>query len=63
MRLRRDVHRNVIDRFTAKADQDGQDQMERIAEEDSGHIHYRRFIRMVAVRKQAILERLLMDES
>lgn len=60
MTRKRSVHRELIDRFAAKADPRP---VELADGEGPDPEHFRRFIRMAEMRKQQILERILMDED
>ncbi len=61
MKRKRSLHRSVIERFTERAHEEPTEPIE----EDGSQArhHFKRFLKTVSVRKQQILERILMDED
>lgn len=62
-RSKHSVQRNIFDRFSAMTEHQvgSSEVLDEPRQKDNKH--FRRFVRLVATRKQQILERLLLDEE
>lgn len=53
----------MIERFTERAQVQGHDSLEIVSDEAESPERARRFMKMVAIRKQQILEKILLETS